>query len=415
MSGAKLQKSSISNQQSSIMRVGIIGSGTMGSGIAQVAAASGCKVKLYDTNQSALDKAKEALEKILLRLIEKERIDADEKSRIQNNISYVDNLQDLSDSDLTIEAIVENLDIKKKVFSELETYVSKDCIIASNTSSLSIASIAASLKKPERCIGIHFFNPAPLMQLVEVIPAIQTSKEVLEKSTKIISDWKKTVAVAKDTPGFIVNRVARPFYGEALRIYEEGIADLPAGQAGFATIDESLKTLGGFKMGPFELMDFIGNDVNYKVTETVFTAFYFDPRYKPAFTQKRFAEAGYLGRKSGKGYYDYDDNGRILISTELKKPLDEKLAQQIFDRVLVMLINEAADALFMNIASAEDIDHAMTKGVNYPKGLLAWADEKGIDWCVSKMDELYNEYHEDRYRCSPLLRKMKTNGLRFEV
>ena len=391
-----------------IRKVGILGSGTMGSGIAQVAATSGCKVKLYDTNQSALDKSKVALDKILSRLIEKERIDSDEKARIENNISYVNNLNDLSDSDLTIEAIVENLDIKKKVFSELETYVSEDCIIASNTSSLSIASIAASLEKPDRCIGIHFFNPAPLMQLVEVIPAIQTSKEVLEKSIKIISDWKKVVAVAKDTPGFIVNRVARPFYGEALRIYEEGIAD-------FTTIDFAMKNLGGFRMGPFELMDFIGNDVNYTVTETVFSAFYFDPRYKPAFTQKRFAEAGYLGRKSGKGYYTYDKDGTMVIPSESKKSQDGELAQQIFDRVLVMLINEAADALFMNIASAEDIDNAMTKGVNYPKGLLAWANEKGIDWCVLKMDELYNEYREDRYRCSPLLRRMETNGLRFGV
>ncbi|WP_299366473.1 3-hydroxyacyl-CoA dehydrogenase NAD-binding domain-containing protein [Winogradskyella sp.] len=393
------QQSIIGNQQSKVLNVGIIGSGTMGSGIAQVAATAGCKVKLYDTNQAALEKAQTALERILNRLIEKGRIDASEKQRIQSNISYVDSLKDLSDSNLTIEAIVENLDIKQKVFAELETYVSEECVIASNTSSLSIASIASSLKKPERCIGIHFFNPAPLMKLVEVIPAIQTSKEVLETSVKTISDWKKVVAVAKDTPGFIVNRVARPFYGESLRIYEEGIAD-------FATIDWSLKTLGGFRMGPFELMDFIGNDVNYTVTETVFTAFYFDPRYKPAFTQKRFTEAGYLGRKSGRGYYDYDENGRIVISNKSEKSHNEELAQQIFDRVLVMLINEAADALFLNIASAEDIDNAMTKGVNYPKGLLAWADEKGIDWCVAKMDELYDEYHEDRYRCSPLLRKM---------
>lgn len=392
-----------------MMQVGIIGSGTMGSGIAQVAATSGCLVKLYDTNQDALDKAKHALENILSRLVTKGRIEESDKTRIQNNISYVDTLKDLSDSDVTIEAIVENLDIKKKVFSELETYVSDDCIIASNTSSLSIASIAASLKKPERCIGIHFFNPAPLMQLVEVIPAIQTSKEVIEKATKIISDWTKTVAVAKDTPGFIVNRVARPFYGEALRIYEEGIAD-------FATIDKSLKSLGGFRMGPFELMDFIGNDVNYTVTETVFTAFYFDPRYKPAFTQKRFAEAGYLGRKSGRGYYKYDDKGALVapISNVTLSAVEEsQKAQQIFDRVLVMLINEAADALHMNVASAEDIDNAMTKGVNYPKGLLAWANEKGIDWCVSKMDELYNEYHEDRYRCSPILRRMSRQDLRF--
>ena len=394
------------------MKIGIIGSGTMGSGIAQVAATSGCKVKLYDTNQVALDKAKASLEKILNRLIEKGRIDTSEKDRIQSNIAYVNNLKDLADSNLTIEAIIENLDIKKKVFSELESYVAEDCIIASNTSSLSIASIAASLNKPERCVGIHFFNPAPLMKLVEVIPAIQTSTEVLEKAIQTIKDWKKVVAVAKDTPGFIVNRVARPFYGEALRIYEEGLAD-------FATIDHSLKSLGDFRMGPFELMDFIGNDVNYTVTETVFTAFYFDPRYKPSLTQKRFAEAGYLGRKSGKGYYDYDENGKIINTNHTNsrtfEPYEEEmlLKNQIFDRVLVMLINEAADALFLNIASVEDIDNAMTKGVNYPKGLLAWADEKGIDWCVTKLDELYNEYHEDRYRCSPLLRKMNRENQTF--
>lgn len=383
------------------MNVGIIGAGTMGSGIAQVASTAGCLVKLFDLNQSALDKAKGTLEKILARLVEKGRIDADEKTRIQSNISYVTSLKELSDSNLTIEAIVENIEVKKKVFSELESYVSNACIIASNTSSLSIASIASALTKPERCVGIHFFNPAPLMKLVEVVPAIQTSKEVLENAIQTIFDWKKVVAVAKDTPGFIVNRVARPFYGESLRIYEEGIAD-------FATIDYSLKTIGKFRMGPFELMDFIGNDVNYTVTETVFTAFYFDPRYKPSFTQKRFAEAGYLGRKSGKGYYNYSEGA---VQPEPEE--DKDLAQTIFDRVLVMLINEAADALFLNIASAEDIDNAMTKGVNYPKGLLAWADEKGIDWCVSKLDALYNEYHEDRYRCSPLLRRMKNENKTF--
>ncbi len=384
-----------------IKHVGIIGSGTMGSGIAQVAATSGCQVKLYDTSQNALEKAQKALDKILSRLIEKGRIDNAEKVRIQSNITYVNHLKDLSDSELTIEAIIENLDIKQKVFSELETYVSEDCIIASNTSSLSIASIASALQKPERCIGIHFFNPAPLMKLVEVIPAIQTSDSVLKQAVQIISDWKKVVAVAKDTPGFIVNRVARPFYGEALRIYEEGIAD-------FSTIDWSLKTLGGFRMGPFELMDFIGNDVNYTVTETVFTAFYFDPRYKPAFTQKRFAEAGYLGRKTGKGYYDYSEGAQKPNPNE-----DKTVAESIFNRVLVMLINEAADALFLNVASAEDIDNAMTKGVNYPKGLLAWADEKGIDWCVDQMDNLYDTYREDRYRCSPLLRQMNNTNKTF--
>lgn len=375
----------------------------MGSGIAQVAATAGCSVKLYDTNQAALDKSKAALEKVLARLIEKKYIGETEKNLIQKRISYVSSLKDLADADLTIEAIIENAEIKQKVFAELESYQSDEAIIASNTSSLSIASLAASLKKPERFIGIHFFNPAPLMPLVEIIPAIQTSEEVKNKIIQTISDWKKVGVLAKDTPGFIVNRVARPFYGEALRIYEEGIAD-------FATIDWAMKEIGGFRMGPFELMDFIGNDVNYTVTETVFTAFYFDPRYKPAFTQKRFAEAGYLGRKSGRGYYNYAEN-----ATNPEPNKDLKLGQEIFERILVMLINEAADALFLNIASAKDIDLAMTKGVNYPKGLLFWANEKGIDWCVEKMDALYDEYREDRYRCSPLLRKLNRMKKKFEI
>lgn len=381
------------------MNISIIGSGTMGSGIAQVAATSGCAVKLFDLNQDALNKSKNALEVSLSKLVEKEKIDVAEKSRIQNNISYVNTLIELSDSDMVIEAIVENLEVKRKVFSELEALVSEKTILASNTSSLSIASIAASCQKPERVIGIHFFNPAPLMQLVEVIPAVQTSEEVLQQSVQIISDWKKVVAVAKDTPGFIVNRVARPFYSESLRIYEEGVAD-------FVTIDWAIKKVGGFKMGPFELMDFIGHDVNYIVTETVFTAFYFDPKFKPSFTQKRVLEAGFLGRKSGRGFYDY--------SKEMPLPKEDMtLAKSIFERVIVMLINEAADTLFLNIASAKDIDNAMTKGVNYPKGLLAWADELGIQWCVDKIDELYNEYHEDRYRCSPILRRMAKENKKF--
>lgn len=394
----KNQKSSIVNHQS-LIKIAIIGSGTMGSGIAQVAATAGCEVKIYDTNLDALAKSKSNLENTLSKLVEKAKIDEHEKSRIENNISYAHTLGELSHSDLVIEAIIENMEIKRKLFSELENYVSPETILASNTSSLSIASIAASCQKPERVIGIHFFNPAPLMQLVEVIPAVQTSKEVLQKSVQIISDWKKVVAVAKDTPGFIVNRVARPFYSESLRIYDEGVAD-------FATIDWALKTIGGFRMGPFELMDMIGHDVNYIVTETVFTAFYFDPKFKPSFTQKRLLEAGFLGRKSGRGFYNYNQ--------ELPKPTEDiVLSKSIFERVIVMLINEAADTLFLNIASAKDIDNAMTKGVNYPKGLLAWADELGIYWCVEKLDELYNEYHEDRYRCSPILRRMTKENKNF--
>jgi len=383
------------------LTVGIIGYGTMGSGIAQVAATAGCQVLVYETNRDVLAGSSKKLENILARLIEKGKIDQAKSDQIRNNINPVDKLLDFGSCDLVIEAIIEDPEVKKNVFSELENYVSDDCIIASNTSSLSITSLAASCSKPGRFMGIHFFNPAPLMRLVELVPAIQTEASVVLKAKAIIDSWGKSTVLVNDTPGFIVNRVARPFYGEALRIYEEGIAD-------FATIDWAMKELGGFRMGPFELMDFIGNDINYIVTETVFEAFYYDPRYQPSFTQKRFYEAGFLGRKSGRGYYDYQEGA------ENPSPkTDKALGQHIFDRILVRLINEAADAVHFSVATKEDIDLAMTKGVNYPKGLLAWADEIGIENCVHRMDMLFSHYHETQYRCSPLLRAMMENGQTF--
>ncbi len=382
-------------------KLSVIGAGTMGTGIAQVAATSGWDVVVSDTNEEVLEKSSASLVKVMNRLVEKEKITQETADKILGRIDFTTNQNYFENSDLVIEAIVENLAVKQKVFSSVEEIVREDTIIASNTSSLSLASIGAALDKPSRFVGIHFFNPAPLMPLVEIIPAVQTSDDTTNQAKDWIDGWKKLTVLAKDTPGFIVNRVARPYYGESLRIYEEGIAD-------FATIDWAMKELGNFRMGPFELMDFIGNDINYTVTETVFQSFFYDPRYKPSFTQKRMAEAGFLGRKSGRGYFDYAEG--------VEKPLpttDNHIGNQILDRVLAMLINEAADALFLNIASRDDIDIAMTKGVNYPKGLLKWADERGIDWCVEKMDNLYDEYREDRYRCSPLLRRMNKEGKTF--
>jgi len=373
----------------------------MGSGIAQVAAQAGHEVIITDKNDDALDASGAKLIKVMARLVEKGKFESKEADAICARLSYSTQLDSLEDCDLVIEAIIEHLEIKKTVFAELDGLLRADAILATNTSSLSVASIAAACSHSERVIGIHFFNPAPLMPLVEIIPAVQTSKETLASVKEIILGMKKVPVIAKDTPGFIVNRVARPFYGEALKIYEEGIAD-------FATIDWAMKEFGGFRMGPFELMDFIGNDVNYAVTESVFHSFYCDPRYRPSFTQKRHAEAGWLGRKSGKGYYDYSESAPTTLPTK-----DEELGKLIFNRILCMLINEAADALFLNIASKEDIDLAMTKGVNYPKGLLAWADEIGIAACVDAMDKLTDTYREDRYRCSPLLRKMSKEGSKF--
>ncbi len=375
------------------MEIGVIGAGTMGSGIAQVAAQSGHKVWLFDTNQAALEKASASLDKIMARLVEKGKMSREEAAIVIARINHCTDYQSFSKCGLVIEAIIENLEIKKKVFIALENEVSDTCILASNTSSLSIASIAASCNKPERVVGIHFFNPAPLMPLVEIVPAVQTTDTNLKQAKDLIDSWKKVTVVTKDTPGFIVNRVARPFYGEAIRMYEEGIADM-------ATIDWAMKEIGGFRMGPFELMDYIGNDINYTVTETVWTAFYYDPRYKPSFTQKRMMEAGYLGRKTGRGYYDYTEGAQ---NPEPDK--NQVVGEAIVWRILIMLINEAADALHLNIASAQDIDLAMTKGVNYPKGLLKWADEKGIQNVLDGLDKLYLAYHEERYRASVLLRQ----------
>jgi 3-hydroxybutyryl-CoA dehydrogenase len=377
------------------MKIGIIGAGAMGSGIAQVAAQNGHQVVLSDSKIEALDKSKLQLASTLSKLLEKGKINQAESEAIQSCISYQSDLKSLGDCELVIEAIIENLDIKKKLFAELESIVSEQCFLASNTSSLSITAVAAACKHSSRVLGIHFFNPAPLMPLVEIIPGLQTHPEVVSTCKELIESWKKVPVVCKDTPGFIVNRVARPYYSESLRMHEEGIAD-------FATIDQAMRE-SGFKMGPFELMDMIGNDVNYAVTESVFHAFYYDPRYKPSITQKKLTEAGWFGKKSGRGYYSYQSEAAQPIASE-----NANLKKQISERVITMLINEAYDALHLGVASAADLDTAMTKGVNYPKGLIAWGEEIGLDNVARNMQQLHEYYQEDRYRLSPGIRKKLT-------
>jgi 3-hydroxybutyryl-CoA dehydrogenase len=386
--------------------IGVVGAGAMGTGIAQVAAAAGHRVVLADTRQGATPQAQATIARAMDREVEKERLSRDAADELMARVDFQwealgDDLSAYAPCGLIIEAVVEDLETKRTLLRRLESVVTTDAVLATNTSSLSIAAIASDCERPGRVVGLHFFNPAPLLPLVEVVPWLGGDPMVATSAYALIQRWNKTPVLASDTPGFIVNRVARPFYGEALRLLDEGVADV-------ATIDWAMKEMGGFRMGPFELMDFIGNDVNYAVTRSVFEAMFFDPRYKPSLTQKRLVEANFLGRKSGRGYYDYREG-----ATQPEPNKDAKTGSVIFERVLAMLINEAVDAVFMQVASAADVDLAMTKGVNYPKGLLAWANELGLSRVEGWLEALQAEYGEDRYRPSPLLKRMARDGKRF--
>jgi 3-hydroxybutyryl-CoA dehydrogenase len=385
--------------------IGVLGAGAMGSGIAQVAATAGHPVMVTDARAEALEEAKARLELTLARRVEKGTLSADTARQLQDRITWAPGAAGeyglFRHCGLVLEAIVEDLQAKQTALRELEAVVGDECVLASNTSSLSITGIAGGCRIPARVIGMHFFNPAPLLPLVEIIPGLNTAEATASLAKDTVQAWGKLPVVAADTPGFIVNRIARPFYGEALRIYEEGIAAR-------ATIDWAMRDIGGFRMGPFELMDLIGNDVNLAVSRSVFEAFQYDPRYRPSLTQQRMVEAGRLGRKTGRGHYDYGKGAAVPAPVK-----DGSLGRTLVDRILTMLVNEAADALFWRIASRDDIDLAMTKGVNYPKGLLRWGDEIGIPTVLERLERLQAEYAEERYRPSPLLRRMARDGLRF--
>ncbi|MDQ2666102.1 MAG: 3-hydroxyacyl-CoA dehydrogenase NAD-binding domain-containing protein [Gemmatimonadota bacterium] len=377
--------------------VGVVGAGAMGSGIAQVAASAGHRVLLADANAGAVAKARASISKSLARDVEKGRTDEATAAAIVGRIGDAGDVSHgyaaFAECGLVLEAILEDPVAKQELFQALEAVVAADCVLATNTSSLSITAIAARCSHPERVVGIHFFNPAAVMPLVEIVPGLATDRAVLERAVALVKAWKKTTVVASDTPGFIVNRIARPFYSESLRQLEEGIADV-------ATIDWAMREIGGFRMGPFELMDFIGNDVNYAVTSSVYAAFYQDARYRPSMIQRRLVDAGWYGRKSGRGFYDHRPGA------ERQEPKrDEFAGRSIFDRTIAMLVNSAVDALHMGVASAPDLETAMTKGVNYPMGLLAWGDEIGAIEILRRLEALHQSYGEERYRPSPLLRQ----------
>ena len=383
------------------LTVGVVGAGAMGRGIAQVAAAAGHRVLLSDADAAVVDRARDTIRAGLARDVTKGRTDQPRAdallSRIESVGATADGFGAFSECGIVIEAVVEDLVVKRALVAALEQVVARDAILATNTSSLSIAAIGAATTHADRVVGMHFFNPAPLMALVEIVPAITTAPEISERTRALAAEWGKTTVVASDTPGFIVNRVARPFYGEALRLLEEGLADV-------ATIDWALRETG-FRMGPFELMDLIGNDVNYAVTSSVFEGMFYDPRYRPSLIQRRLVDAGLLGRKRERGYYDY------RAGAPTPEPVrDAGLAARIIRRILSMLVNEAVEAVRLRVAAPHDIELAMTKGVNYPRGLLEWGDRIGAATVLNTLEALQDEYGDDRYRPSPLLRARVRDG-----
>jgi 3-hydroxybutyryl-CoA dehydrogenase len=489
--------------------VGIVGAGTMGAGIAQVAAVAGHPVRLFDSRagiaQGAIDGVMTAIDK----LVERQKLSLEQARKAREGLKIVDRLEELAGCGLVIEAIVEDLEAKRALFRKLEGIVGDEVILATNTSSISITAIGAAIKQPQRLAGMHFFNPAPVMPLVEVIYGAATSMAVIDTLFVMALRWGKVPVRARSTPGFIVNRVARPFYAEAMRLLNEGASDC-------ATMDAVIREAGGFRMGPFELMDLIGHDVNYAVTRSVFDAFYGDPRFTPSLLQLELVDAGFLGRKSGRGFYEYDqgktdrlpleaaaapvpsgiraygetalaralavrwakagakferisahadgrvaeceqcvlyrtdgrtatvraaENGignSIVVDLALEEEMATRVAIAAADqadatalgagtgmlqcagytvsviddapgmivmRTVAMLVNEAADAVNQGVCSASDVDLAMRKGVNYPRGPLEWADAIGVSRVLEVLDHLAGMYGEDRYRASPLLRR----------
>jgi 3-hydroxybutyryl-CoA dehydrogenase len=392
--------------------VGVVGAGTMGSGITQVAAEAGFDVLLFDPVEGATARARERVAGFLERKVEKGQLSVVDASDAIERIRPVDGLDGIAAADLVIEAVPEELELKRNLFRDLDRLVTADAVLASNTSSLSIARISAATTKPDRVLGLHFFNPVPLMALVEVIPGPMTAPELVDDVALFARRLGKTPVVATDTPGFIVNRVQRALYLEAFRIFEEGLAEP-------AAIDDAMRQVG-FRLGPFELADVVGTDVNLAAGTAIFEGFFGDPRYRPAQVQRRVVDAGRLGRKTGAGYYDYAADGArgapwvgLARRPDGAPRLPAIEPPQIEARVLAAIVNEAASAVADGVASPGAIDTAMRLASNWPEGPLAWGERIGLDPVVHTLDALHLAVPDGRYRVTPLLRSLSLNGGSF--
>jgi len=400
--------------------IGIIGAGTMGAGIAQVAATSGWPVFMLDVDEATVRKSLDGIQKRLDRQVEKGLLSREQRAEITPRLKVAKSAADLKDCDLVIEAIVEDLAVKTMVLSRVVTVLPKDAVIATNTSSLSITKLAEALGlgAAPRVVGMHFFNPAPLMPLVEVIAGVKSEPSALRRVTLIAEAWGKTVAKCSDTPGFIVNRVARPFYLESFRVVEDGFA-------GVDEIDKAMRDLGNFRMGPFELTDLIGQDINAATTQSIWEQLGKPARLRPSKLQTTLVKGGHLGRKSGRGCYNYKPDPpapalpitrRTLSMTDRTHEAVEKFVPRatdqigsavekyVFARVLVSIINEAAWAFAQRIASAADINTALKLGTSYPKGPLEWADEIGYSVCGELLDALNASVVDKRFEAPEMLK-----------
>ncbi len=368
--------------------IAVVGAGTMGAGIVESAALAGLSAVMVDIREDALERGRQTIGRDLERRVKRGRLSEEESGEVLGRITATTSLEDCAGAPLVIEAVVEDMEIKRRVFADLEDVVGDEAVLATNTSSLSVAGIAAAAERPERVVGLHFFNPVPAMRLVEVVTGPSTDLAVVGRAEEVVERIGKTPIRVSDTPGFIVNRVARPFYLEAFRLVEAG------GEP--EQIDAAIRG-AGFRMGPLQLADLIGHDVNLAVSESLFERYYYQPRFRPSHLQRSMVEAGLLGRKSGRGFYDYGTEGE-------GQEAGTESSEDVALRVISCIVNEAFLTLSEGVATAEDIDEAMKLGANYPRGPFEWTEEIGAGRILATLDSLRTA-HGDAYIAAPSLRE----------